>query len=327
MSNLLRPVFVVGYNGSGTSMLAELLGNSSMIYTYPRETKVLVYYSKKFGTNLISDSNIFYDVWSKMSSEPSLTFSNNETPVQIPADWRSYEHKVSTIFDYIMSIYANRKRKLVWCEKTPKYVFSVDTLLNLYPNCKIIHIIRDGRDVARSFSRRWNNNYKLTISEWKKSIAKTNKFLSRKNYTRVSYENLTREPERVMASLSKFLDVPLEKNMLFSSQPYFTDSVSDGKIRINSGQWESFFTGHQIKNIEKIAGLYLSSLGYNKVKLKGNSDIGHIAKFIYKVSYPLVGLFLEFREKLKSEDYSNEIRRMLSYFTVTYKQMVSLKGK
>lgn len=37
------PIFVVGMNGSGTTMLAESLGRHPEIYSMPQESKVLPY--------------------------------------------------------------------------------------------------------------------------------------------------------------------------------------------------------------------------------------------------------------------------------------------
>ncbi len=45
--------------------------------------------------------------------------------------------------------------KLRWGDKTPYYVLHIPKLLEWWPDAQIIHIVRDGRDVALSlFARR-----------------------------------------------------------------------------------------------------------------------------------------------------------------------------
>ena len=43
------PIFVVGMNGSGTTMLADSLGRHPHIYSMPQESKVLPYYLQHYG--------------------------------------------------------------------------------------------------------------------------------------------------------------------------------------------------------------------------------------------------------------------------------------
>jgi hypothetical protein len=49
------PIFVLGMNGSGTTMLLDLLSKHSEIYGFRGETKVLPYLVKTFGTFPILD--------------------------------------------------------------------------------------------------------------------------------------------------------------------------------------------------------------------------------------------------------------------------------
>ena len=46
------------------------------------------------------------------------------------------------------SVYAADEGKRLWGDKTPHYVFILDQLRELWPDMRVIHVIRDGRDVA-----------------------------------------------------------------------------------------------------------------------------------------------------------------------------------
>ena len=43
------PVFVVGHNGSGTTMLADCLGHHPDLYIFPFETRVLPHFIRKLA--------------------------------------------------------------------------------------------------------------------------------------------------------------------------------------------------------------------------------------------------------------------------------------
>lgn len=64
LDEMPRPVFCVGMNGSGTTMLRDSLERHPYIYGYPRETKIipsLIESQSKFG-DLHTDEN-FRALW------------------------------------------------------------------------------------------------------------------------------------------------------------------------------------------------------------------------------------------------------------------------
>lgn len=54
----------------------------------------------------------------------------------------------------LLTISENKKR---WIEKTPKHIYSIPLLRQVFPGCKFILIIRDGRDVACSIEARYSS--------------------------------------------------------------------------------------------------------------------------------------------------------------------------
>ena len=68
---------------------------------------------------------------------------------------RNYADLVRAIFEE----YAKGKGKSRWGDKTPTYVLDLDLLCRLFPNCRVIHLVRDGRDVAVSLlATEWGSN-------------------------------------------------------------------------------------------------------------------------------------------------------------------------
>ncbi len=75
------------------------------------------------------------------------------------------------ILDHIMNHLAKAQGKEVWCEKSPMHVHHLQLLAEAFPQARFIHVIRDGRDCAASFHRRWRYNPVRTVFRWKQAVS------------------------------------------------------------------------------------------------------------------------------------------------------------
>ena len=79
------PVFIVGMNGSGTTMLLDHLGRHPNLYGFRLETYVLPGYlrdSDKYG-DLAKDAN-FRRLWDDMRREFAFVKVNKRQPLDLP---------------------------------------------------------------------------------------------------------------------------------------------------------------------------------------------------------------------------------------------------
>lgn len=262
------PVFVVGMNGSGTTLLLDCLDQHPNLYGLIWETKVLPYFLRHHTKYepLQNDAN-FKRLWEDVRDTSAFRITNKGAAPPLPENWRELPHDLSTVFDNILSYFASKENKSRWCEKTPLYALHMLDIARLFPQARFIHMIRDGRDTAVSFHRRWGNKPQVTIFRWKHLIrvAHHQGSVLGDKYMEVFYEKLTECPERVLRQVCTFINEPFSANMLNLKRRRGGKNETTsfrGKVVKNYSKYPTYFSKAIIQSLEMIAGAELSRLGY-----------------------------------------------------------------
>src|SRR5512140_952364 len=90
-----------------------------------------------------------------------------------------------------------------WGAKTPGYIEIVPALAALFGDARFIHLIRDGRDVAKSYERAgWHGPWMLGYTrEWSRAMELDEKLAGtslNERVLRVRYEDLVLDPEATL---------------------------------------------------------------------------------------------------------------------------------
>ena len=106
-----------------------------------------------------------------------------------------------------------------WGDKTPFYTPDIHLLWQLFPGCKFIHLVRDGRDVAVSQKNiSWLPGSVARIAEewrYKTTVChKVGSVLPRNHFLEIKYESLVGSTETTLARVCDFLDEPFDEAML-----------------------------------------------------------------------------------------------------------------
>lgn len=269
----IRPVFVVGMNGSGTTMLVDCLGRHPQLYAFRRETRVLPYIIERYrDPGALRRDEVFQRLWKDVLAIPEFVRINGNRPLSMPSDWNRYPRAVGTVIDYGFRQFAAREGKTRWCEKTPQHLQHMETLLEVFPKAKIIHILRDGRDCAASFHRRWQRTPELTAFRWRNVVARGRASGAGlgDNYFELRYEDLTREPESYMRQVCAFVEAPYDPAVLVSRRPQSERAGELGAMEANEGRWREYFSSRQLSRLHAIAGEQLATLGYEVPGPLGN---------------------------------------------------------
>jgi hypothetical protein len=155
------------------------------------------------------------------------------------------------------------------------YVHHLRILAREFPDAKFVHIIRDGRDCAASFNRRWHFNPVRTIYRWKQAVraGRTQGAELGARYFELRYEQLTSAPENSLQGVCEFLEVPFEEGILKPARlrPEMTGS-SETTISRNKRNAGQYFGQATFVRLERIAGRQLAECGYPTSNPAGDSD-------------------------------------------------------
>ena len=210
------PLFVIGAQRSGTTMLRLMLN---------RHPDVVVPFESGFITEFIPRQAEFGDLadpanaarlLSAIAAHPLVKKGDLiQDPKAILARPIS---DYASLCDAIFSVYAEGQGKRRWGDKTPSYVTEIDQLCRLFPGCKILHIVRDGRDVALSNLRvGWGiHNLPRAAHDWRWKTLLAHKMgaLLGPNYFELRYEELVTAPEQHLRRICEFLDLQYDPRML-----------------------------------------------------------------------------------------------------------------
>jgi hypothetical protein len=159
-----------------------------------------------------------------------------------------------------------------WGDKTPQYVAEIPTLIEIFPSCKIIHIYRDGRDVALSFMKTWfgpGNVYSAAMA-WKRMVTKGRSDgarAGRERYMEIRYETLLDNPKGYAEGMRihrRLYSKPCGN--LISSRSSTSKRGGYGTkteiLRANQEKWKREMGAGDRAIFESAAGGLLRELGY-----------------------------------------------------------------
>ncbi len=154
-------------------------------------------------------------------------------------------------------------------ERTPLHTTHLELIASLYPDAKVVSIVRDGRDVVRSqLSTGWGpDSFTRAVTEWADYVRAAHAGGPLFNtFVEIRYEQLLENPRETVRAIYGALDldandVDLARAVQEAQVPFNVDPAMPG-IRI--GKWRSSFSPEEVRQFEAIGGDALDLLGYER---------------------------------------------------------------
>jgi Sulfotransferase family len=158
------PVFVGGTSRSGTHAVAHLLGQSSRFHLIPRELGfhavpegLVGYVRERFDREELIE-RLRRRWWRVVPG--TVGFEGVVTREELAAALADFaeapDDRVASsraLLEALLDPLAREAGKPSWVEKTTQTVVAAPVLLSMFPDAGIVHVVRDGRDVACSVAR------------------------------------------------------------------------------------------------------------------------------------------------------------------------------
>lgn len=212
-------VAIGGSSGSGTTLLAAVLGRHPRIYCGPELScldKAELYdrpwapYRRRFRRNPLVRLEIEDVRWRRPMFDglADTPVSRQELAAMAAAavDYESYVRA----FASLVTRRAERER---WIEKTPTNVFCAERLLQAFSEVRFIQLVRDGRDSLVSQLRRGRSLHHSAWI-WLCAAAAGVRLRDHPRVLTLKYEELTAAPEATIRGVCDWLGEAFEQPML-----------------------------------------------------------------------------------------------------------------
>ena len=208
---------IVGSPRSGTTLLRLMLDSHSEL-AIPPETGFLTLGKELRGKGDTLRENFYQAIvnfgeplpsWPdfEISKEDFRSALNKITPFKIADGYRAFYR-----------LYSTQRGKPRWGDKTPLYCKRLDTIRQVLPEARFIHIIRDGRDAALSLRRLWFSpgwEIETQAAYWRDCIVSARRAgIGHADYIEVRYEDLILNTRETLERVCAHANITYEDAML-----------------------------------------------------------------------------------------------------------------
>jgi hypothetical protein len=204
---------------------------------------------------------------------------------ELEARFRACDRSERGIFAALLRCYADHRGKAVMGEKTPSHLAWAPTLIDWFPGCRIVHVVRDPRAVYASELRRRTEvgggvpYHQLRHAPpllrafvlhevawaWAGAVHQHRRLAagSPDHYRCVRFEDVVRTPAVTLAALVDWIGIPWEDGLLH--QRVYARGVNHGTPGFDASsadRWRSEVSGPEDRWLRELLGARLSEMGY-----------------------------------------------------------------
>lgn len=288
-----KMIFVVGNSRSGTTMLGRILGGNAAVHTFGE----LHYFEGLVDAATLRSNRVWPHERAMQVLETLLTRARDGffAPVIIgrhAADAAEIaelarDRTPLALYEAFLHTETVRHGGMIACEQTPRYLFFAPEILEFLPNAKIIHVVRDPRDVLISQRNKWRRRFlgasnippsealrswanyhpALMAKLWVSCIRQGQRISAHPRVFTLRFEDLLEYPEQYVKKICAFSGLDYSPRMLAvpqvgsSSGNDHPEQVGIRPDRANG--WRiAGLSRHDIALCEWIAGYEMQSMGY-----------------------------------------------------------------
>lgn len=294
------PVFVLGCPRSGTTLLYHMLLSAGGFVVYRTESSVFNVLAPCFGNLAVAGNRTrLMDAWTKSKLFARSGLDAREIDNKVMAQCRS----AGDFLRIIMEEMARRQNVPRWADSTPEHLLYTEEIKRAFPSALIVHIIRDGRDVALSLEKqRWirpifsGSGAGLLAAglywEWMVGRGREAGRGLGRDYLEVRFEDLIQSPRETLGTIGLFIEQDLDYERI---QEMAIGSVSAPNTSFETtsqepefapvSRWRKVFPERELGKLEAMAGDTLRELGYLTSRNRSPSPSLAAMRQLYRASF------------------------------------------
>lgn len=299
-SEWASPILVVGYMHSGTTLVRQLLGNSPEVFPLPGETRFFERVPSlarqlsrrpptrrlELAVELVKRERCFTRHLATLQELEVVDVGEEGTDGDPDA-------LLARVFDRIARFLARRRGARRWLEKTPSHVWCLPEIFNWLPECRVVEVIRDPRDILASKrirtatvtsgryrpeqirAKRLEKDYDpvLDALSWRSAAAAGRRAAQRRpdGVFRLKYEELVAAPAEVMRPLCAWLGLEFTEEVLRTrfANPARREGLREGIYASSRGQYAELLPPAHVAVCQWLAGREMSASQYQLLPLEG----------------------------------------------------------
>jgi len=272
------PVFVLGSPRSGTTLLYDMLLSAGGFAVYLAESNVFNLLAPRFGDlSVRANRERLLEAWLGSKLFRASGLHAEKVTQQILLDCRNPGDFLRIVMEGICASQGVPR----WAENSPEAMLYLPIVKRFIPNALVVHIIRDGRDVANSLGQLcyvrpfpWEKRYSVIgcglYWEWIVRRGRSFGRLLGADYMEVHFESLLANPQETLDQIGAFIGQPLDYETIQRvaygsvSKPNTSFRTEDPKAVFNPvGRWKKSFSAAELEYFERLVGNTLQELGYS----------------------------------------------------------------
>lgn len=271
------PVFIVACPRSGTSLLYHMLLSSGGFAHFRTEMNVFNLLVPIYGDpRVASNRKRMVEAWLQSKAFVASGLDRETIKKRLLVECKSSGDFLRLVMEEV----AQKQNAVRWADSTPTNLLYLGEIKRAFPDAKVVHVVRDGRDVALSLDRLgWSRPFPWDKGEgliaaglyWSWIVSEGRKLGQsiKPDYMEVRYEHLVNAPIETLVGVGRFIGHDLDYDRIQKSaigsliQPLssFKNEVRSGDFN-PVGRWRKRFPQEQLEMFENLVGILLRELGY-----------------------------------------------------------------
>lgn len=281
-------IFLISQPRSGSTMLQLILSQHPQIHTSSESWLMLnpIYALKQKGYKAEFNAE-----WSYLALTNFL--DNFPDPIE------TYYEAIRKMMYYLYNECLSQTNKLYFLDKTPRYYLIIPEIMKIFPEAKIIILLRNPLSVLASILNWINNdwsklkNYYIDLFEAPILLYNAVRALGKNTYV-VKYENFVLYPEKEINKLLDYLKLDYKADILNYTKENIPDWKLGDQIGIkkyskpessNVDNWTKLNNTYQSNYLGK---KYLDILGYDLINNLGYNYNEMFTKLNLKTDYSTI---------------------------------------